>query len=382
MRFTSSVRKQVKCKHCSNECCQKCFVTYMLTDTAEQVCMHCSQEITMDEINALHLSKSFYSKYEIKLTRNYIAKNELSKVKKSVFEHDINLQIKKQTMILKEENNLRTAVSSARFDRATRELHRLQSLKMDTMEKVCPFANCAGFVISNICSHCNKNVCGECNGEKLDGHVCSPEGIETVKMVYMQTRKCPKCEHRIHKIDGCNDMFCTICHTAFSWRTGEKTSNYHNPHYFEMLRQQSPNGEISREAGLRQPSAVELATARFIRDTRVWRPIRSMFKHNFLYDFIDAIENEATVLTTKRNACSLKRNTLRIQFGKDKITMDVWAKRLSPILVEENSAVDRQSVVRNKLDKLAIIFTTTVESKVLDEAIDYFAIEFTKLVTE
>jgi hypothetical protein len=39
-------------------------------------------------------------------------------------------------------------------------------------------------------------------------------------------------------------MFCTQCHTAFSWKTGAiETRVIHNPHYFELMRQ---NGTLPR----------------------------------------------------------------------------------------------------------------------------------------
>jgi hypothetical protein len=39
-------------------------------------------------------------------------------------------------------------------------------------------------------------------------------------------------------------MYCTQCHTAFSWNTGRvESGNIHNPHYYEYMRQQ--NGGVA-----------------------------------------------------------------------------------------------------------------------------------------
>lgn len=47
---------------------------------------------------------------------------------------------------------------------------------------------------------------------------------------------------------NCSQIWCTICHTAFDWKTGEiEKKRIHNPHYYEYLRKISPNGEIPRE---------------------------------------------------------------------------------------------------------------------------------------
>lgn len=53
----------------------------------------------------------------------------------------------------------------------------------------------------------------------------------------------------ITKIDGCDQMWCTQCHTAFSWRTGAiETSTVHNPHFYEWQRRQN-GGVAPRVAG-------------------------------------------------------------------------------------------------------------------------------------
>lgn len=42
-------------------------------------------------------------------------------------------------------------------------------------------------------------------------------------------------------VSNCDQMWCTQCHTAFSWRTGKIHKSVHNPHYFEYMRKQNGN---------------------------------------------------------------------------------------------------------------------------------------------
>lgn len=45
-------------------------------------------------------------------------------------------------------------------------------------------------------------------------------------------------------------MWCTECHTAFSWRTGVIVrGTIHNPHYFEYMRSRSNGRDIPRQPG-------------------------------------------------------------------------------------------------------------------------------------
>lgn len=49
-------------------------------------------------------------------------------------------------------------------------------------------------------------------------------------------------------VHNCDQMWCTQCHTAFSWRTGAIQNAVHNPHYYEWLRR-SNGGEAPRNPG-------------------------------------------------------------------------------------------------------------------------------------
>jgi len=89
-----------------------------------------------------------------------------------------------------------------------------------------------------------EDIRGEGHPVEEGGHVCKQEDVETARLLKADTKMCPKCTVAIFKIDGCDQMWCTQCHTAFSWRSGQIQTNVHNPHYYEWLRRQE--GGIAR----------------------------------------------------------------------------------------------------------------------------------------
>jgi len=114
----------------------------------------------------------------------------------------------------------------------------------------CPAADCRGFLSQQWkCGLCNIWACPECHeviGLARDvPHECNPENVESAKEVMKSTKPCPKCATPIYRIDGCPQMWCTMCNTAFNWNTGKvynQNANIHNPHYFEYLRSRNPTG--------------------------------------------------------------------------------------------------------------------------------------------
>jgi hypothetical protein len=106
----------------------------------------------------------------------------------------------------------------------------------------CPLEGCRGFLSTQYkCGTCQKHVCSDCLCLKLEEHVCNENDRLSAEMIKRETKPCPKCGTRIHKIDGCDQMYCTnqlegtYCNTAFSWRTGEiVTGTIHNPHFYEL----------------------------------------------------------------------------------------------------------------------------------------------------
>lgn len=103
----------------------------------------------------------------------------------------------------------------------------------------CPAPHCRGNVIRSECSLCGTRVCRQCLELKLDEHTCKPDLVATVQMLRHDTKPCPKCRIRISKVDGCDQMWCVGCHTAFSWNTGviHRNGRVHNPEYFRYFRE-------------------------------------------------------------------------------------------------------------------------------------------------
>jgi hypothetical protein len=107
----------------------------------------------------------------------------------------------------------------------------------------CPHNDCRGFLSTQYkCGICENFTCQQCHeviGISKDCvHVCNPDVVATVAMLKVDTKGCPKCAASIHKIDGCNQMFCINCQCSFNWITLRiETGPIHNPEYFRYLRE-------------------------------------------------------------------------------------------------------------------------------------------------
>ena len=112
--------------------------------------------------------------------------------------------------------------------------------------RACPSEDCRGFLSKDWkCGLCKVESCSKCHVIKNVGeeHTCNPDDVATATLLNRDTKPCPKCHTGIFKIDGCDQMWCTQCHTAFSWRTGDIETRIHNPHFYEWQRR--TNGGVA-----------------------------------------------------------------------------------------------------------------------------------------
>lgn len=106
----------------------------------------------------------------------------------------------------------------------------------------CSVNDCRGFLTYDnkkkrmVCGMCEIVHCKDCRCEEKAQHKCDPNTLETIKLMDKDTKPCPSCAIPIYKIEGCDQMWCTKCHTAFSWKSGKiETGHIHNPHYWQWL---------------------------------------------------------------------------------------------------------------------------------------------------
>lgn len=121
--------------------------------------------------------------------------------------------------------------------------------------RACPADGCRGFLSQRWkCGTCGERVCSKCHeivSEPFESHECDPSIAASAALIAADSKPCPSCASVIHKISGCDQMYCVACNTAFGWRTGEivtATNRIHNPHYYDWLFRQGRQGPQGQPA--------------------------------------------------------------------------------------------------------------------------------------
>lgn len=105
-------------------------------------------------------------------------------------------------------------------------------LRRDGSARPCVRPHCTGYLslLDERCSVCSAEICPDCREEIQPNHICSRETLLSRTEIQKSTRPCPHCRANIYRISGCNQMWCTHCHSAFHWETGKTLLVFHNPH--------------------------------------------------------------------------------------------------------------------------------------------------------
>lgn len=251
--FNKSTRKPITCAHCEFVACATCVCRVLTESTNDPQCMQCAKAWGKDFI-VENFTKKFVNDTLKKHRENQLFERErgLLPATQPLVERQIQMDklaeervalLARKIELQGELVNIHNGVSEIGARMASVRRHMSSAVTdKDKRQFVrrCPVGDCKGF-LSTVwkCGLCETWTCPDCHepkGTERDAaHECKPENVETAKLLAKDTKPCPKCAVPIHRIMGCNQMFCTNCHTPFDWHSLKmSTGPIHNPHYFEM----------------------------------------------------------------------------------------------------------------------------------------------------
>ena len=270
-KVNRSTHSLIKCLFCGFEACKSCCQTYIL-DQTQAKCMNssCCKEWPRKFIATAFpkscLSGSWKNNREKVLFERELAllpATQIQMEEEKERMHLVKMHRKKIDKKLKEVNDeiKLTLTKKFQLEQQRTELKRRWNEEMILIPRekkhyirACPAGECRGFLSSQWkCGLCEIYTCSDCHvpiGKTRDGasHICNADDVATAKLLASDTKPCPKCASNIFKIEGCDQMWCTQCHTAFSWKTGRIETVIHNPHFYEW--QRKTNGGVApRVAG-------------------------------------------------------------------------------------------------------------------------------------
>lgn len=351
--FNRSTHRSVACPACQKTACHQCVQTNLLQNTVMvPKCMFCPAEWNMEFLRS-SLSRSFMDKEYRDHQKNALlaeaeahvgnfqqaAKNE---ERKEATQREIH-QIKQEMRHMRIE-----------MDRLRHRLYQTQRLYWDLDREdqpletgteaeasradffmACPRDDCRGRISTGykcgLCEHFFCAQCHACKGLARDAvHECKKEDVDTVKALRDNTKHCPndKCRMLIFKESGCDQMWCTSCHTCFSWRSGNILNGViHNPHFYEFQRRNG--GEAARQPGDipcgGMPSTREM-------NVRARQAATVSDRAEILYD-VHRVVMHLTDITmprvfTKFNRRTEIHRTTGIKYLRGLITREMWRNQL------------------------------------------------------
>jgi len=259
--------KKVACSFCDLVSCRTCTQKYLLSIHEDPHCMGCKHEWNREFVDSFCTKKFRHT--DLRRHRETILfERERARMPETQPRVERILKIRKLRHIALLQRHelirlLQTHVATNLFHPAIEDLHTQMEHTYREIEMVrngeyepidpgvfrrkCPLETCKGFLNDQwFCGLCDTYYCKNCNDRWSDGHACNPDTVKTMTLISKDTKPCPKCGTMIHKIDGCAQMWCTDCHTAFHWMTGTiETGRVHNPHFIAFRR----NHTMAREHG-------------------------------------------------------------------------------------------------------------------------------------
>ena len=244
--YNKVTHKKIQCCFCQFESCHRCVQRFILSQIQDPHCMNCKKCWTREFLDE-RLSKQFINT-ELKTHRE----NTLFEKEKNLLpETQDNVKLLNQQEELdKELKIIEVEIThlQKRYEEVERKRNEINPFKLLPRQTIrinriqCPMPDCRGFAeqveMNMVCGICYAQICMTCHEIKAQDHKCLVENVKTISLLEKETKRCPSCYVQIFKINGCDQMWCTSCHIAFDWKTGEQVRGIiHNPHYHEYIEQ-------------------------------------------------------------------------------------------------------------------------------------------------
>ena len=322
-KYNKTTKKQIECPKCADAFCCACVKKYI--SEYRTACMSCNGEWDFEFLCKV-LSKPFMNTDFKKIQEKKILDKEIALLPDTVYYvevlNDMKTLRKKKTEMLAKITDMQRQIRDMDDEVAVyRNIIHSDAPKnkiITISDGPCPFENCRGFINKKTytCAVCSTCVCKDCREikDKDVEHTCNPENVETTKLLKKDSKPCPKCSVFIFKIDGCDQMWCSQCQTAFSWKTGIiETGKIHNPHYYEW--QKMTTGSVARDVD-DNPCPRDLPDIRMFRgsDDYIFSLHRTI--SHIKYALIPQLE------TTWNN------RFLRMDYLRNKISKETFSKEL------------------------------------------------------
>lgn len=256
-KFTQVARRRVQCPYCNYTACVGCTKNYVLSLSKDPCCMNCGTMWSIDMVRDF-FDKTFVKKQLKQHKTNLLFEKEIALlpstqpfVHKTILvatlREDFNELRRQRQEIQRQMDDIAASITNI-DDEIQRGIILKNNDDGNRFVRACPNSICKGYLDSTwVCGLCKSSYCNKCHQQHHTGHNCNEDDVATAMLLVNNTKPCPTCASLIFKIDGCDQMFCTICHTAFSWRTREvENKRIHNPHYYDWVRQNN-NGDVPRE---------------------------------------------------------------------------------------------------------------------------------------
>ena len=426
--FNKTTCSKVECM-CSFVACKSCVRTYLLTSiTHEPHCMQCrnkwSLDFVKDKLGASFVNGELKEHQSKIITDRSVAKREELLPQAIIVRSDQEdkkkiAEIRKKIAEMKkemenmydeiEEIDNQISIRNGRhpyFRYYQRRLDYEAQLRHDNNNggggvankpkkhfiMPCQNAGCKGMLNEKYsCELCTTTTCSSCLEVKGEHHTCNPDSVESAKLLRKETRPCPKCGVRISKIDGCDQMWCIECKTAFSWNTGNiETGRVHNPHYFQFMRE---NGIVEAPQDAQHANhAATVAVARCgnQRYNAVLRVNRSQHvesrKISEFLRYADHLNGET--IPALNDSITNKTNSIQkyeIQYILNEINREQLSDKLTATyrcIQKDQAFCDIYSAINMMTDQLAVDITSGKDLNIISNSINkyvpYFNMELIK----